>query len=185
MLSVEEVAGAAAGCVRCSIRKNTPEVVFGKGSPDARIMVVLEAPDADAAKEGKPISGEAGELLYNIFAASHIKGGDVYVTNLVKCNPPEERTPTEEEIGSCKTWLDLEIAAVQPDYLILMGVAPLRAFFGEDAAIQEFRGKWRSFGEIKVLCTYQPKTLLKKPEYKRMVWEDFKMLMRDLGILKP
>ncbi|MDD4263921.1 MAG: uracil-DNA glycosylase [Firmicutes bacterium] len=180
MLSIEDISKVAVGCERCSLRQNSKQVVFGSGDSKARLMVVLEAPDSKAAESGEPIFGEAGTLLHNIFAASHIKREDVYITNIVKCNPPRDRTPKKEEIVACRSWLDLEIAAIRPDYIVLFGLTPTRAILSKSDSIKELRGKWHSFGEIKVLCTYEPKTLLKTPKYKKMVWDDFKLLMKDM-----
>lgn len=182
MLSVSDIYQSARSCKRCNLKESTTHVNFGVGNKKAPIMIIGEAPDNEADQKGQPIVGEAGILLNKILNASHIKKEDVYLTNVVKCNPPRDRNPQVDEIIACRPWLDLEIAAVQPDYIICLGLTASRTILGVNDSLKALRGKWHQFGEIKVLCTYQPKTLLKAPKFKVYVWQDFQLLMKELGI---
>lgn len=181
MLKLSEIGENAKRCNRCQLRKNATQVVFGEGKKDAKIMIIGDTPSKDDDLSCQPFSGETGNLLNKILEVSYINKEEVYFTNVVKCHPQRDRTPENAEVLACKPWLDLEIASVRPDYIICLGLLASRTILNVNDSLNDLREKWHQFGEIKVLCTYHPKTLLRDPKQKVPTWEDFKMIIRELG----
>ena len=144
-------------------------------------MLIGEGPGKEEDEQGRPFVGAAGQLLDNILKASKITREEVYIANVVKCRPPRNRNPQQEEINTCKPWLDLQIAAVSPDLIVCLGLTASRAVLGVNDSLHNLRGKWHNFGEIKVLCTYHPAALLRSPRLKIPTWEDFQMVMKEYG----
>lgn len=170
-------------CERCEeLCKTRTQTVFGVGNPQARILFVGEAPGADEDKQGEPFVGRAGQLLNDIIKACRMKREDIYICNVLRCRPPGNRLPSDEEAANCREFLDGQIAVVNPDYIVCWGSTAAKNLLASDASIGKMRGKFYQYGRAKVLCTYHPSYLLRNPAAKKDVWEDMKFLFNDMGI---
>ena len=172
-----------AGCTRCTeLAETRTQTVFGVGNPDARILFVGEAPGADEDRQGEPFVGRAGQLLNKIIEACQLKREDVYICNILKCRPPGNRNPTLDEAANCREYLDGQIATVNPEYIVCWGSIAAQRLLDTTSPIGRLRGKFYNHGPAKVLCTYHPSYLLRNPAAKKDVWEDMKLLFRDMDI---
>lgn len=170
-------------CERCEeLCKTRTQTVFGVGNPQARILFVGEAPGADEDKQGEPFVGRAGQLLNDIIKACRMKREDIYICNVLRCRPPGNRLPSNEEAANCREFLDGQISIVNPDYIVCWGSTAARNLLASEAPIGRMRGKFFQYGRAKVLCTYHPSYLLRNPAAKKDVWEDMKFLFKDMGI---
>ncbi len=178
---VREQMGSGCECALCPQRKN---LVFGSGSPTARLMLVGEAPAAEEDAQGLPFVGPAGQLLTKILEAMGLKREEVYLTNVVKCRPPQNRVPAPEEVSSCSPFLEEQIRAIAPEMIIALGTTAFATLVEDDTPLAESRGKVRTLawdGKTPVMPTFHPAYLLKHPEAKKLVWEDMKTVMAFLG----
>lgn len=178
--NVRELIGQGCDCALCPSRKN---LVFGSGSPTARLMFVGEAPAAEEDAQGQPFVGPAGQLLTKILEAMGLKREEVFLTNVVKCRPPQNRVPTPEEIASCSPFLEEEIRAVSPEIIVALGTTAFSTLVEDDSALAESRGQLRMLawdGKTPVMPTFHPAYLLKNPEAKKLVWQDMKAVMAFL-----
>jgi DNA polymerase len=173
-------------CNKCeALVANRTQTVFGIGNPEAEIVFCGEGPGRSEDKEGEPFVGRAGELLNNIISSCELKREDVFILNIVKCRPPNNRAPTEEEANNCKPFLDLQLKVINPRYIICLGgVASNNVLgFAESQPMYELRGKWFEYKnkpvDAKVLCTYHPAYLLRNPKAKKDVWGDMQMLLEE------
>ncbi len=172
-----------AGCTRCTELATTrTQTVFGVGNPSARLMIVGEAPGADEDRKGEPFVGRAGQLLDKIIEACKLKRSDVYIANVLKCRPPENRTPLPDEVLNCRGYLDRQLAVIRPEAICCLGLTAAKTLLGTELSMGRLRGKFHDYGGTPVLCTYHPAYLLRNPAAKRDVWEDMKILMRSLGV---
>ncbi|NLK00863.1 MAG: uracil-DNA glycosylase [Clostridia bacterium] len=165
-------------CNKCALRAGAKQVIFGEGSPDARLMFVGEGPGRHEDDLGKPFVGAAGVLLDKIFKASGLKREEVYITNVVKCRPPGNRMPTAKEIRACGDYLKGQIQLVKPSIIVCLGALATKTLINPQARITRIRGEWFERNGIKILPTFHPAALLRDPGKKRPVWEDFKELVR-------
>ena len=161
-------------CARCGLCEGRTQVVNTHGNHKARLMFVGEAPGADEDAQGKPFVGRAGQLLTKIIEAIGLKREDVLIGNVNRCRPPGNRQPTLEEAAICRPFLFREIAAVQPEVIVVMGNTALQNLLDVREGISRVRGKFRDFRGIKVMPTFHPAYLLRDPSKKREVWEDLK-----------
>jgi DNA polymerase len=182
---LEAVRADIGDCRRCKLCRSRTRIVFGAGNPDARLMFVGEGPGYDEDQRGEPFVGAAGQLLTRIIEAIQMSRDDVYICNIVKCRPPGNRTPETDEIQTCLPFLERQIAAVAPEYICALGACAARTLLDTDAPISRLRGQLYDYRGIKLLPTYHPAYLLRNPEKKRAVWEDMKLLMREMGIELP
>ena len=166
-------------CTRCPLYAGRTQVVHSEGNNRARLMFVGEAPGADEDASGHPFVGRAGQLLNKIIEAIGLKREDVYIGNVNRCRPPQNRTPTSDEAKTCKPFLMREIAIVQPDVVIVLGNTALHNLLDTKEGITKVRGTFRDYKGIKVMPTFHPAYLLRDPTKKREVWEDMKKV-RDL-----
>ncbi len=181
-----ELAKRVAACTRCAeLAATRTQTVFGVGNPQARVMFIGEAPGADEDAQGEPFVGKAGQLLNRIIAACGWKREDIYICNILRCRPPGNRNPTDEEAANCREYLDGQIAVVNPEYIVCWGAVAARNLLGTDAPIGRLRGKWYRYGGAQVLCTYHPSYLLRNPEAKKPVWEDMQLLLSAMGLKPP
>ena len=164
-------------CTRCGLCEGRTQVVNTHGNRKARLMFVGEAPGADEDAQGKPFVGRAGQLLTKMIEAMGIKREDVIIGNVNRCRPPGNRQPTLEEAAICRPFLFREIAAVQPEIIVVMGNTALRNLLEVREGITRVRGKFQDFRGIKVMPTFHPAYLLRDPSKKRETWEDLKMVM--------
>lgn len=171
------------GCVRCSelasSRKNT---VFGVGNPSAKILFLGEAPGADEDEQGEPFVGRAGQLLNDIITACQLKREEIYICNVLKCRPPGNRTPLESECTNCREFLDGQLAAIDPEFIVCWGTTAAQNLLQTKQPIGKLRQQFFRHGRAKVLCTYHPSYLLRNPPAKKDVWEDMKFWRQEMGI---
>lgn len=177
------LADVVAGCTRCTELADTrTQTVFGVGDPDARIMFIGEAPGADEDQQGEPFVGRAGQLLNKIIEACQLHRDDLYICNILRCRPPGNRNPQPQEAANCREFLNAQIQVVGPQYIVCWGTVAAQNLLGEKRTIGKLRGVFHQLNDAKVLCTYHPSYLLRNPSAKKDVWEDMKILMRELGI---
>jgi len=169
----------ALACQRCNLRAHAQRVVFGEGNEKALLMLVGEGPGAEEDRQGRPFVGAAGELLNKILDAAGISREEVYIGNVVKCRPPNNRVPTKEEVAACRTFLDRQIELIKPKIIVCLGATAAQALIGPEVRITKIRGLWHEKGEIKIMPTFHPAALLRDPTKKRPAWEDFQKV-RDL-----
>lgn len=178
-----DIAQVVSKCTRCpELAQTRTQTVFADGNPEARIMLIGEAPGADEDKQGIPFVGRAGQLLNKILEASQLKREDVYICNILRCRPPGNRNPTATESANCREYLDGQIALVDPEYIICLGTVAAQNLLGTTTPIGRMRKQFHDFEGRKVMCTYHPSYLLRNPSAKKDVWEDMQMFMADLGI---
>ena len=175
-------------CRRCGLWQGRKNIVFGVGDPRARLMFIGEGPGADEDRLGEPFVGRAGQLLDRILAAMGLdrRGGGVYIANIVKCRPPENRDPAPEEQASCLPFLHAQVAIIRPEVIVALGRVALIALTGGRAgSISRVRGRWLDWNGIPLMPTYHPAYLLRTPSGKRAVWEDMRKVMARLGLEQP
>lgn len=170
-------------CTACpELCRNRTQTVFGEGDPTAKVLFLGEGPGQNEDEQGKPFVGAAGQLLDKILGASRLPRAEVYITNTVKCRPPNNRTPTDAETGSCRGYLDRQLETIQPPYIVCLGSVAAKSLLGTTLSLGKLRGRFHQYGSSKVLVTYHPAYLLRMPSAKVHVWQDMKMLMREFGV---
>jgi DNA polymerase len=179
--SLEQIRRDLENCVLCRLHKERSRIVFGTGNPKAELMFVGEAPGRDEDLQGEPFVGKAGQLLTRIIEAMGYRRNDVYITNVVKCRPPDNRNPEENEVALCIPYLFRQIRAIKPKVICALGSVAAHALLKTKAPISEMRGRFYDFQGIPLMPTYHPAFLLRNPHKKREVWEDIKKIMSLLG----
>lgn len=165
-------------CQACRLGKSRTKLVYGVGNPDAALMFVGEGPGADEDKQGEPFVGRAGQLLTEMITKGlRIRREDVYIANVVKCRPPENRTPLDDEIETCSPNLFKQIGIIQPEVIVTLGAVATKAILQSKEGLARTRGNWWKYGNIPVMPTYHPAYLLRNPNAKRDVWEDLKRVI--------
>ena len=172
-------------CTRCKLHKTRTNIVFGVGSPEARMMFVGEAPGEDEDLQGYPFVGKAGQLLTKMIEAMGLGREDVYICNTVKCRPPNNRNPEPDELLACEPFLKGQLGAVKPEAIVTLGKFAAQALLREQTPITRLRGQWREYEGIPVMPTFHPAYLLRSPAEKGKVWEDLKQVMKRLRIPIP
>lgn len=174
------------GCERCVLSKTRKKYVFGAGSAGAPVMVIGEAPGADEDDQGLPFVGAAGQLLTSMLKAINLdRKKDVFITNILKCRPPENRSPESSEIITCLPILAKQIDIIKPKAILLLGRIAAHSLLGSTESIQALRSKTHMYKNIPAMVIYHPAALLRNAEYKRPAWEDlkkFQQLLADLGV---
>jgi len=165
-------------CPRCKLSKSRTNIVFGQGRPDAELMFVGEAPGRDEDEQGLAFVGRAGQLLTKIIEAIGRRREDVYICNVLKCRPPNNRNPEADEVASCRPFLVEQIRLIAPKAIVTLGTFAAQAVLETDESIGRLRGRWRTAHGVRVMPTFHPAFLLRSPERKKDVWEDMK-LVRD------
>jgi DNA polymerase len=178
------VACAVAKCTRCTdLARTRTQTVFGTGNPNARLVFMGEAPGADEDRQGEPFVGRAGQLLNDIITKGmKLHREDVYILNTIKCRPPGNRTPAPTEIANCRPFLDQQLAILRPESICCLGAVAAQALLETSAPLGRLRGRFHDFRGIKVICTYHPAYVLRYPDTKRQVWDDIKVLMKEMGL---
>ncbi|MFW5805510.1 MAG: uracil-DNA glycosylase [Bacteroidales bacterium] len=162
-------------CTKCRLSKTRNKPVFGQGPPDAKIVIIGEGPGADEDKKGLPFVGRSGQLLDKILTACNFsREKHVFIGNIVKCRPPENRTPKPDEKEACLPYLMKQIDMIDPPIVILLGGTALKGLIDPDAKITQMRGKWIEWNGRIVMPTFHPSALLRTPARKKEAWEDFK-----------
>lgn len=171
--SLEEVKEVALNCNRCGLREDCTQVVFGTGNADAELMFVGEGPGGEEDKQGIPFVGRAGRLLDRILKEAGIDREEVYISNIIKCRPPNNRKPTEEEMKTCLWILTQEIKFIDPTIIVPMGSTALQGLLNPNGKITKVRGKWVERQGKYFLPTFHPAALLRDERKKKPVWKDF------------
>jgi uracil-DNA glycosylase len=184
---LEVLAAEVAKCVRCPILvANRTRTVFADGSPTARLMFVGEAPGADEDRLGVPFVGRAGQLLTDMITKGMgLTREEVYIANVIKSRPPENRTPEPDEVANCLPYLERQIAIVRPEFLCLLGKTAASALLDTALAVGRLRGRWHRYRGIPAIVTYHPSYLLRQPSAKKEAWDDLQMLMKAMGLKPP
>ena len=163
------------GCLKCPLGKTRKNFVFGVGNPDARVLFIGEAPGADEDAQGLAFVGRAGQLLTKIIASTKTwKREDVFIGNVLKCRPPNNRPPQPDEVERCLPYLKKQIAIIRPVLIMAMGASAAQALLSTKMAVGKLRNQWHDFEGTPLLVTYHPAALLRTDAYKRDVWEDMK-----------
>jgi DNA polymerase len=179
--TLEEIRKELGDCKRCKLHRTRRTIVFGEGNKKAKLMFVGEGPGYDEDVQGRPFVGKAGQLLTKIIQSIHLEREDVYIANIIKCRPPENRNPEPDEIKSCFPFLMKQIQAIQPKIICALGTFAAQTLLQTDAKISSLRGRTFDLQGIKVLPTYHPAFLLRNPDKKREVWEDMKQISEWLA----
>jgi len=179
-MTLEEVRQEMGECTRCKLHRHRTQIVFGVGNPKARLVFVGEAPGADEDAQGEPFVGRAGQLLTKIIEAMGMRREDVYICNIIKCRPPNNRTPESDEILACQPFLLKQLQAIGPQFICALGGPATQTLLQTKEAISRLRGKFYDFHGIPLLATYHPAFLLRNPHEKKTVWEDMKFLLREM-----
>jgi uracil-DNA glycosylase len=172
-------------CTRCALHKGRNKLVFGDGDPEARLMFVGEGPGADEDAQGLPFVGRAGQLLNNMISAMGLKREQVYIANIVKCRPPQNRTPEPDEANTCSPFLFQQIDVVRPEVIVALGATAATYLLGQRQPLAGLRGRVHSWRGSKLIVTYHPAFLLRDPRQKKEAWADLQIAMRELGLQMP
>ena len=166
-------------CKRCKLHSMRKNIVFGVGNSNARLMFVGEAPGAEEDEQGMPFVGKAGQLLTKIIEAINLKRSDVYIANIIKCRPPSNRNPDEDEITTCISFLKKQIEIIAPEIVCTLGNIATRSLLDTDMGITKLRGRFHERSGLKIMPTYHPSYLLKNQSKKRETWEDMKKVKKE------
>ncbi|MGC0774973.1 MAG: uracil-DNA glycosylase [Candidatus Acidiferrum sp.] len=169
-------------CMRCKLHKTRNSIVFGDGNPKADLVFVGEGPGHDEDMQGLPFVGRAGKLLTQMIEAMGLQRKDVYICNVVKCRPPENRAPEKDEVTPCSPFLLRQIDAIAPKVIVCLGSTAAQTILETNRGISHFRGQWLEFRGRKLMATYHPAYLLRNPSAKGEVWKDLQKVMAVLGL---
>ena len=172
-------------CTRCKLSGGRTHLVFGVGNPAAELMFVGEGPGADEDQQGEPFVGKAGQLLTKMIEAMGFRRDEVYIANVVKCRPPENRNPEPDEIEACEPFLRAQIGAIRPRIIVALGKFAAQTLLRDPTAISRLRGSWREYEGVRLMPTFHPAYLLRSPGEKAKAWEDLKLVVRELGRTLP
>jgi uracil-DNA glycosylase len=185
-------------CTRCPLaRQGRKQIVFGVGNPTADLMFIGEAPGADEDQQGEPFVGRAGQLLNNMIKAMGLEREQVYIANIIKCRPPNNRTPERDECETCSPFLMRQIAAIQPKVIVALGAVAAKTLLAINDSMSNLRGRWYEFKPTgvrsndpswtgaKLAVTYHPAFLLRDPRQKKEAWKDLQRVMKELGLKAP
>ena len=168
-------------CKRCNLCQGRQNIVFGSGNKEASLVFVGEGPGAEEDKTGQPFVGRAGQLLTKMIEAMGYKRSDVYICNVVKCRPPENRDPKPEEIDSCEPFLKKQLRAIKPKVIVGLGRIACQTLLKTQTPMSKFRGEWQEYDGISFMPTFHPAYLLRNPPAKKEVWEDLQKVMLKLS----
>jgi uracil-DNA glycosylase len=185
-------------CTRCRLHKQgRKQIVFGVGNPKTELMFIGEAPGADEDQQGEPFVGRAGQLLNNMIKAMGVSREQVYIANIIKCRPPNNRTPERDECETCSPFLMRQIVAIKPKVIVALGAVAAKTLLAVNDSMANLRGHWYDFRpagvrsndpdwvSAKLAVTYHPAFLLRDPRQKKEAWKDLQMVMRELGLPMP
>jgi uracil-DNA glycosylase len=183
--SLERIREDIGDCKRCRLCQQRNTIVFGSGNARAQLVFVGEGPGRDEDIQGLPFVGRAGKLLTQMIEAMGLKREEVYICNVVKCRPPENRAPEPDEMETCSPFLYRQLAVIQPKAVVCLGAIAFQALYGAKQSISRLRGQWLEFRGIPMMATYHPAYLLRNPNAKGDVWDDLKKVMVHLGLKIP
>jgi uracil-DNA glycosylase family 4 len=180
--TLEQLREEMGDCRRCQLSEGRTNIVFGVGNPHADLVFVGEAPGRDEDIQGEPFVGQAGQLLTRIISAMGLSREDVYICNVIKCRPPDNRDPLPSEIEMCEPFLKGQLRVIKPRAICALGSFASQTLLKSEVRISRLRGQFRDYNGIPLMPTYHPSFLLRNPHAKREVWEDIKKLMELLGL---
>ena len=184
--ALEVLQNEVCACTLCpALVQNRSRTVFGVGNIAPRLCIFGEAPGADEDRQGVPFVGHAGQLLDKILAACTLQRNDVYILNTLKCRPPDNRTPTEDEVENCRGFFERQLQILRPEFICCLGATAAKALLRTTSTLGRLRGRFHDVGGAKVIVTYHPAYLLRNPAAKKDTWEDMKLLMKEMGIALP
>lgn len=183
--TLERIRADIGDCKRCKLCQKRANIVFGAGSSTAELVFVGEGPGHDEDIQGQPFVGRAGKLLTQMIEAMGLRREDVYICNVVKCRPPENRTPEPDEVETCSPFLFRQLDVIHPKVIVCLGAVAFQSLLGAKQSISRLRGQWLEFRGMPLLATYHPAYLLRNPSAKGDVWEDLKKVMAHLGLKPP
>jgi uracil-DNA glycosylase family 4 len=172
-------------CTRCKLHKGRTKLVFGDGNPNAQLVFVGEGPGADEDMQGLPFVGRAGKLLTQMIEAMGLQRRDVYICNVVKCRPPQNRAPEPDEVATCSPYLLRQVDVIHPKVIVCLGAVAAKTLLNTTRGISQFRGEWLEWRGHKLMATYHPAYLLRNPPAKADVWKDLQKVMAELGLALP
>jgi uracil-DNA glycosylase family 4 len=179
--SLQELRDHIGDCRRCKLHSGRTHMVFGIGNPTARLMFVGEGPGRDEDLKGEPFVGRAGQLLTDIITKGMgLRREDVYIANVVKCRPPQNRNPEPDEVASCEPFLKKQIELIRPEIIVALGKFAVQTLLQSKVPITRLRGNWHTYMGIKLMPTFHPAYLLRNPADKKLVWEDIKKVMKEM-----
>lgn len=177
----ERLRTEAESCRKCGLCERRTRVVFGEGARRPRVVVVGEAPGAEEDASGRPFVGRSGQLLTRMLLAISLRREDVYICNVVKCRPPNNRNPEPEEIAACEPFLRAQLRAIQPRVIVGLGKFAVQTLLNEPTAITRVRGQWREYQGVPLMPTFHPAYLLRNPADKKLAWDDLQQVMKRFG----
>ena len=181
------IAAEVARCTRCAeLAASRTQTVFGVGNPRPRLVFMGEAPGADEDRQGVPFVGRAGQLLTDMIEKGmRLPRSEVYILNAVKCRPPENRTPEDEETSNCREYFQRQLEILRPEFICCLGAVAAHTLLEVKTSVGQLRGRIHDYQGAKVICTYHPAYLLRNPPAKKPTWDDLQMLMREMGLPTP
>jgi DNA polymerase len=184
--SLSVLAEVVQTCTRCGLCRQRKQAVFARGTGSSGVCFVGEGPGADEDAQGYPFVGKAGQLLDRMIEAMGLGRDEVYVCNVVKCRPPDNRKPEPDEMAACLPYLNEQLELVAPRVIVALGATAVQGLLGTTEGIMRLRGKWKSYrGQFDVMPTFHPAYLLRTPAAKREVWEDLQEVLRRIGRSVP
>ena len=177
--NLEELEEKVKNCTKCQLCKNRTKTVFGEGNSNAKIMFIGEGPGGDEDIQGLPFVGKAGKLMNQALKGLGIDRSKVYIANIVKCRPPNNRVPLKEEADQCLDYLRNQVMIIKPEIVVLMGNTALKNILGEQYGITKSRGKWIEHKGIKYMPTFHPAALLRDESKKIDFWNDLKLVISE------
>jgi uracil-DNA glycosylase family 4 len=178
-LTLEDISREMGDCTRCRLHEGRNHLVFGEGDPHAALVFVGEGPGREEDLQGKPFVGRAGELLTRIIEAIDLTREEVYIANIVKCRPPNNRDPRPDEIQTCLPFLIKQLEAIKPRIICCLGTFAAQTLLESEERISSLRGRFHAYQGAKLMPTYHPAFLLRNPQFKKAVWEDMKMIREE------
>ncbi len=180
--TLEDVRADLGDCTRCKLCERRTHIVFGDGNPRAELVFVGEGPGHDEDIQGLPFVGRAGRLLTDMITAMGLERRDVYICNVIKCRPPENRLPEKDEVAACSPFLFRQLEVIRPKVIVALGASAVKTLLGDGFAITKVRGQWFDFRGFQLLPTYHPAYLLRNPAAKPDSWKDLQKVMAVLGL---
>lgn len=178
--ALERLRSEIGDCRRCKLNAHRTHLVFGTGDPEAQLMFVGEAPGRDEDLQGEPFVGKAGQLLTRIIKAMGFDREEVYIANIIKCRPPGNRNPEQDEIKTCQPFLEKQVEIIRPKAICALGTFAAQTLLATTGKISSLRGRFHDYHGISLMPTFHPAYLLRNPDDKRLVWDDMKMIMEKL-----
>ena len=176
--SLEQFNTKICGCMKCALGATRTNFVFGSGNANADIMVIGEAPGADEDEQGLPFVGRAGQLLTKILESVELGRDDVYICNILKCRPPNNRKPLASETDQCEPYLWKQIELIKPKFILALGLTAANTLLKNKESMTQLRGRIHDYQGIRTIVTYHPAALLRNPDWKKHTWEDVKFLRK-------